>query len=374
MRLVHISDTHLGAAGFSRRVSPSGINQREEDICNSFIWAIDRILELKPDLVIHSGDLFNSVRPTNRIINLAIRQLLRLTSIDIPVIIISGNHDTPKQRGVGSVFSIFEVFPGLKLIYQDRYEKIRIKNIMVHAVPHCLSATTFQSELEKIEIEQDASFNVLTLHGVVSGIKEFSMGELSELEIPSSLFKKGFDYVALGHYHRHTQLEENVFYAGSTERLSLAELGQEKGFVEAGLSSKKIKFHSVTTRSMIELPAIGAEGKDQDQILKEIEECIEHSHIQDKIVRLKVNQIPTHVYNSLNFRRLSELKARAFYFDLKFEKKEEEERDFAAQTSIGKLSEEFSQYLKEYVIENLKRERLQELGLKYLSEKREEDE
>ncbi|MDH4222548.1 MAG: metallophosphoesterase, partial [candidate division Zixibacteria bacterium] len=176
MRIAHLSDTHLGAAGFSRRVSSSGVNQREEDICNSFVYSLDKIMELKPDLVIHSGDLFNSVRPNNRIINLAIRQLLRLTSAGIPAVIISGNHDTPKQRGVGSIFSIFEVFPGLSLVYQDRYEKIKVKDICVHAVPHCLSASTFQSELEKITHDKEVKFNVLVLHGVVAGIKEFSMG------------------------------------------------------------------------------------------------------------------------------------------------------------------------------------------------------
>lgn len=374
MRLVHISDTHLGAGGLSRKISTSGINQREEDICDAFIRAIDQILKIKPDLVIHSGDLFHSVRPTNRIINIAIRQLLRLTSVNIPVIIISGNHDTPKQRGVGSIFSFFEIFPGLSLVYQDKYEKVGINDLTVHTIPHCLSAATFQSELEKVEVDKGARFNVLTLHGVVSGIKEFSMGELSELEVPSSLFKKGFDYVALGHYHRYTQVEENVFYAGSTERVSMAELGQEKGFVEVNLSTKGIKFHTVPTRPMIELPQIYAEGKTQDDILQEVESLILENEIKDKIVRLKVTQIPAHVYNSLNFRRLSELKADALYFDLRFEKKEEKEKDFATKTSIGKLAEEFSQYLKDYVIEDLKKEKLQDLGLRYLSEKREEEE
>jgi len=374
MRLVHISDTHLGAGGLSRKVSTSGINQREEDICDAFIRAIDQIIKINPDIVIHSGDLFHSVRPTNRIINIAIRQLLRLTAVNVPVIIISGNHDTPKQRGVGSIFSFFEIFPGFSLVYQDRYEMIRIKDLALHAIPHCLSATTFQSELEKVEIDMEARFNVLTLHGVVSGIKEFSMGELSELEVPSSLFKKGFDYVALGHYHRYTQVEENVYYSGSTERVSMAELGQEKGFVEVNLSSKEIKFHTVPTRPMIELPQIHAEGKNQDELLQEIEDLIRENDIKDKIVRLKVTQIPVHVYNSLNFRRLSELKTEALYFDLRFEKKEEKEKDFTAKTSIGKLAEEFSQYLKDYVIEDMKKEKLQELGLRYLSEKREEDE
>ncbi|HVP36870.1 MAG TPA: hypothetical protein VMT04_07735, partial [Terriglobales bacterium] len=161
---------------------------------------------------------------------------------------------------------------------------------------------------------------------------------------------------------------------GSTERISMAELGQEKGFVEVNLSTKETIFHSVPTRPMIELHEIKGNGKNQDEILEEIESLIQRSNIKDKIVRLKVTQIPAHVYNSLNFRRLSELKADAFYFDLRFEKEEEEERDFTSKTSIGKLAEEFNQYLKDYIVEDLRKEKLQELGLKYLSEIKEGEE
>ena len=125
MRFIHISDSHLGASGLSRRLSPSGYNQREEDICNSFQAAVDQIIELKPDFVLHTGDLFHTVRPTNRIINFAIRQILRVVNLEIPMVIISGNHDTPKQRSVGSVFSFFEVLsPHLHLVYRNQYELI----------------------------------------------------------------------------------------------------------------------------------------------------------------------------------------------------------------------------------------------------------
>src|SRR4030066_1485377 len=106
MKFVHISDTHLGASGFGRRISSSGVNQREEDICNSFVWAIDNILELRPDFVLHSGDLFHSVRPSNRILDFALRQFLKLSQAQIPTVIISGNHDSPKQRALGSISSI----------------------------------------------------------------------------------------------------------------------------------------------------------------------------------------------------------------------------------------------------------------------------
>lgn len=370
MRFIHISDSHLGASGFSRRLSPSGYNQREEDVCNSFQAAVDQIIQLKPDFVLHSGDLFHTVRPTNRIINFAIRQILRVVSLRIPMVIISGNHDTPKQRTVGSVFSFFEVLsPLLHLVYRNQYELIQIGEVAVHAIPHCLNQEDFSQELSKVKIGagENSRFNVLMLHGVVAGIKEFSMGELAEQEIPTSSLERGFDYLALGHYHRFCQVESGGYYAGSTERLSMSELGQEKGFVEVDLQTKEVAFHAVPTREMIEFPSLNARELDQEQTLLEIEKRVQAENIEEKIVRLKVTDIPEHVYNSLDFRRIAELKSRAFHFGLKFERKEEEARDQSTKTSIGKLNMEFQQFLKQAPIENLKRERLLELGLKYLS-------
>ena len=384
MRFIHISDSHLGATGFSRRLSPSGFNQREEDICDAFASAVDQILTLKPDFVLHTGDLFHTVRPTNRIINFAVRQILRITGSQIPMAIISGNHDTPKQRSVGSVFSFFEVLsPHLHLVYRNQYELIKFNGLAIHAIPHCLDQEDLRSELAKIEISggprtadggQKASFNILMLHGVVAGIPEFSMGELAEQEIPASYLKMPFDYVALGHYHRHCQVEPRVYYAGSTERLSMSEMGQEKGFVEVDLESKEIRFHQVPTRDMIELPAIDAGSLDQEQVLVKIEKRIEATDIREKIVRLKVAGIPEDVYNSLDFRKIGELKSRAFHFDLRFEKKEEEATEQAEQTSIGKLSREFEQFLRQVPVEHLKKDRLLQLGLSYLPTESEETE
>jgi len=373
MRFVHISDSHLGASGFSRRLSPSGYNQREEDICNSFASAVDQIIELKPDFVLHTGDLFHSVRPTNRIINFAIRQILRIVSLQIPMVIISGNHDTPKQRSVGSVFSFFEVFsPFLHLVYKNKYECIHINQTAIHAIPHCLDQENFKEELAKVRIDQEAKYNILMLHGVVAGIPEFSMGELSEQEIPTSYFDLGFDYVALGHYHRHCQVEPRVLYAGSTERLSMSELGQEKGFVEVSLESQnsKVKFHPVPTREMIELPLLEAQDLDPDGVYQQIEGRANSQEITDKIVRLKIINIPEHVYSSLDFRKIAELKSKAFHFDLRFERKDEKEKALTTETSIGKLPSEFEQYIKQAVVENLNKDRLLELGLKYLTEKK----
>jgi DNA repair exonuclease SbcCD nuclease subunit len=368
MRFIHISDTHLGAATFSRRIAPSGYNQREEDICNSFISAVDKILELKPEFVLHSGDLFHSVRPTNRILHLGLEQILRLTRADIPVVIISGNHDAPKQKGVGSIFKIFTLFPNLFPVFSESYEKIKIKDAVIHAVPQCAGNEIFQTELEKVEVDENAKFNILLVHGVVAGIPEFSMGELSEQEINESYFKLSFDYVALGHYHKHCKVKDmdRVYYAGSTERLSMNELGQEKGFIEVDLEKDEVSFHQVQTREMFELPSIDASTLDPDGVLKEIEKRIEAQDIEEKIVRLKVIDIDSYVYNSLNFRMISELKSKAFHFDLKFEKKEEEKQIFPDRTSIGRLEKEFSEYLQSIQVEKLDKEKLKDLGMRYL--------
>lgn len=364
-------------------MSPSGFNQREEDICNSFACAVDRIIELKPNFVLHTGDLFHTVRPTNRIINFAVRKILRITRSHIPVVIISGNHDAPKQRAVGSVFSFFEVLsPVLHLVYKNQYELIRLDKTAIHAIPHCLDQEDLHRELAKVKPVggrrtadggQRAAYNVLMLHGVVAGIPEFSMGELAEQEIPSSYLKMPFDYVALGHYHRHCEVEPRVYYAGSTERLSMAELGQKKGFVEVDLEGKEVKFHPVPTRDMLELTPVDAGELSQEEVLLEIEKRITMQEIAEKIVRLKVENIPEHIYNSLDFRRIGELKSKAFHFDLRFNRKEEAVKDQSDRSSIGRLNQEFAQFLKQAEVEGLKKERLLQLGLGYLSTEPEEE-
>jgi DNA repair exonuclease SbcCD nuclease subunit len=266
---------------------------------------------------------------------------------------------------------------------------IELEKSAIHAIPHCLNQEDFSKELKKVTINPQDKYNILMVHGVIAGIPEFSMGELSEQEIPTSYLEKGFDYVALGHYHKFCQVESGGYYAGSTERLSMAELGQEKGFVEVEIETStvhspqstetssptiRVKFHPVPTRDMIELVAINARDLDQEEILMEIEKRVQVEDFEGKIVRLKVKSIPEHIYNSLDFRKVAELKSKAFYFDLRFERKDEETKDQSTKTSIGKLNVEFDQFLKQVAVENLNKEKLLELGLKYLTVRPVEDE
>ena len=78
MNIIHISDTHLGYSAY-HKMNNDGINQREIDNYNSFKQFVDYIVKEKPDLILHAGDLFDSVRPNNRAITFALKQILRIS-------------------------------------------------------------------------------------------------------------------------------------------------------------------------------------------------------------------------------------------------------------------------------------------------------
>jgi DNA repair protein SbcD/Mre11 len=81
MHLVHIADTHLGLAAFYHIDPESGMNLREKQVYDNFLKAIDEIIRQKPDVLVHAGDLFDTVKPKTH----AIRPLLKQsTSSTLP--------------------------------------------------------------------------------------------------------------------------------------------------------------------------------------------------------------------------------------------------------------------------------------------------
>lgn len=349
MKIIHLADTHLGHSAY-RKISENGFNQREEDVIAAFVDAVDKIIELKPDIVLHSGDLFDSVRPTNRIVRIGLEQLLRLYNAKIPFILISGNHETPKQLYKGSIYSIFDALPLNKklfnIVYKDQYESFKYDGLTVHAVPQCTSDEIFRNELKKIKIDPDTK-NVLMLHAGVTGMKEFSHGESNELLVDYEwLNGSNFDYVALGHYHGCVCVAKNAWFSGSIERMSFNEVGQMKGFLEVSLSSEtKVELKEVRTRDMIEMTAINAAGKDSIVLLDEILSEISQKAPSGKILRLIVKNIPQHVMDTLDTKRIREAAKDAVHFEPRFEKITDEGRTEEVKLSSGGVKEEFKSFL-----------------------------
>lgn len=370
MRLIHLSDSHLGHSKYSALNGESGINQRELDIYAAFAKAIDKIIELGPDLVLHSGDLFDNVRPSNRAISFALEQILRLKAAGIPLVIIAGNHSMPRMREVGSVFRIFELIGGVHPAYKGVHQKIMVKGAAISAIPHCLTEDDFKRALAEAASDPTAKYNILMLHAGFRGIKEFSMEEPGEQIVDQSELKSGFDYIALGHYHGFTKLSKNAYYAGSTERLSFNEIGQDKGLVEVSLNQDdpKIKFHPLKIRSMEEIPPLDAHDKGPDEIIEAIRRAIEAQDISNKIMRLKIRNISSTSFTSLDSKEIKRLIAPALHFEMRYVVEGEESAVQMMDGATQNLTKEFENYLSKVAITNkLNRDDLLETGKNYLN-------
>ena len=112
MRLVHLSDLHLGYRQY-QRLTPAGLNQREADVARAMQRAIDATIALAPDVVVLAGDIFHTVRPSNPAILFAFHQFARLTR-ELPratVVMVAGNHDTPRAAETGGILRLFAPAP-----------------------------------------------------------------------------------------------------------------------------------------------------------------------------------------------------------------------------------------------------------------------
>ena len=368
MKLCHFADSHLGAGENHPQRGSSGLTLRQEDIINAFTEAVDQIIEIKPDLCIHSGDLFHMVRPTNRIMAIAAEQLHKLADRNsIPTVIISGNHDAPKQPHIGAALEVFKQIENLHVVASGRLEKIRFDDVMVHALPHCLTVVSQQEQLEKCKPDINSRYNILVAHGVAAGMPEFSMADLGEQEVSLEVLDL-FDYAALGHFHNYCKVSKHGYYAGSTERLSQSEREADKGFCVVELDPLRVQFQPVSCRAMVDIPVINAKGKRGDQLAQIITDAIEKIDSSDKIVRVSVIGVTEETLKTIPSAQIAALKQKSFALDVRFEKeKSDDESGSFGRSAIGRIDHGFLEFLEIVSLDGFDRERLKQEALKYLA-------
>jgi hypothetical protein len=82
--LILIADTQIGLAAFNHLDPESGMNLREKQVYDNFLSAIDAIIKQKPGVLVHAGDLFDTVRPRTRAYTTVLEALDRLNAAGIP--------------------------------------------------------------------------------------------------------------------------------------------------------------------------------------------------------------------------------------------------------------------------------------------------
>lgn len=370
MRIVHMSDTHLGFSAYSKLDTGEGINQREADIYAAFQQAIDKAIELRPDLIVHSGDLFDTVRPQNRAIDFALRQLLRLSDAGIETVLISGNHSTPRLRETGNIFRIFEHLKHLHPIHEPGPAKVRVNDLTVTAIPHSVNPS-LQELLSQASPSEDTRFNILVLHAGILDSDTYKMDEFNEQSVSLSSIDKGWDYVALGHFHKSSKVGNNAYYSGSTERLGFGETGQKKGILEVDLASGEVKFHELAIREMVELKHLDASGLASLEILQEARDVLSTSSIEDKIARLVISGVSSDAYKSLDVSAIRRMGGSALHFELKIDRVESDKTVDSEETRIGLLADEFKRFVAKLSYPDEKKRKLLDLGMDYLTREEE---
>jgi uncharacterized protein YabN with tetrapyrrole methylase and pyrophosphatase domain len=128
--------------------------------------------------------------------------------------------------------------------------------------------------------------------------------------------------------------------------MSFNEVGQAKGFLEVDLANEtKVNLIQGRTRTMVEMPAIDASGKDSVILLDEIMGAIGKEKPSGKIIRMIIKNIPQHVMNALDTKKIREAAKDAVHFEPKYEKLNEEGKLEEVKISSGGIREEFRSFL-----------------------------
>ena len=266
IKILHLSDIHMGS-GFSHgKVNPeTGINTRLEDFVNSLSICIDRALNEPVDLVLFGGDAFPDATPPPYVHEAFASQFRRLADADIPAVLLVGNHDQHSQGNGGASLCIYRtlVVPGF--IVGDRVNTHRIAtrngDIQIITLPWLNRSTLLtRPETEGLSLAEVNDLLIQRLQPVLEGeirrldpnlptvLLAHLMGDRANLgaerflavgkgfTIPISLLiRPEFDYVALGHVHKHQNLNPAnnppVVYPGSIDRVDFSEETEAKGYI-----------------------------------------------------------------------------------------------------------------------------------------------
>ncbi|MFC2041044.1 exonuclease subunit SbcD [Chloroflexota bacterium] len=291
MKILHFADLHLGVESYGRIDPATGISSRLLDFLAALDQVVDCALENRVDLVLFCGDAYKSREPSQTQQREFARRISRLSTGGIPIFLLIGNHDLPNAIGKATTTEIFDTLAVKNVYVSNRPDIYRIQTnggtVQVASLPWLRRSALFgKEETKNLDFEQinqrlqQVLTNIIAAHvskldpGLPSilaahvGVASATVGSERLMAIGQEHFlllgnvaNPAFDYVALGHIHKHQVLSDNppVVYAGSLERVDFGEEEDEKGFylVEigpgkgAGQRSVSFAFHPVRGRRFL---------------------------------------------------------------------------------------------------------------------------
>lgn len=235
MKIMHLSDLHIG-----KKVNEYSMLQDQIYILKEILRIIDNE---KVETVIIAGDVYDRSLPPNEALELFDEFLYQLSSRNVNVFVISGNHDSPERISYGGrMMTENKIF--LSPVYDGNVKPITLNDdygeVNFYLLPFVRPADirryfpdeNIENYTDAVKVAIDnmnvdfSERNILVTHQFVTG------AELSESEdiivggtdnVSGEVFD-GFDYVALGHIHREQTVgKDNIRYCGTPLKYSFSE-------------------------------------------------------------------------------------------------------------------------------------------------------
>lgn len=364
MRLAHLADLHLGFRQFDRYEEGGGY-LREGDVERAFAAAVDQIVAEAPDAVLVAGDVFHQVRPTNRAILAAYRGVARLRAAVADVVVIAGDHDSPKTADTGRILPLLEL-AGARVVL-GAPERVQLPGCVVTCVP-----SLGHNYRPVVPAPLEGARNVLLLHGDVAGYG----GQAATID-PACL--AGWDYAALGDYHSLTEVRPWAWYSGSIEYTSTnvwADLAAGPKcwlLVELDGGPPRVQPRAIPTRLHVDLPPFDATGLSPAEVDARLADRIAEFPIDGAVARLVVLNVPREVQRHLDHAAIRRWKAAAVNFNLALRRPEAE--TLGTPASRARMHETLDARVQRFLDErdlpaDVSRPDLKELAARYMDEAR----
>jgi DNA repair protein SbcD/Mre11 len=353
MKIIHFADLHLGVEAYGHVDAATGLSSRFLDFLRSFDEMVDYAIDKQADLVLFCGDAYKSRDPSQTQQREFARRIKKISACGIPVFLLVGNHDLPNAAGRASTTEIFDTLaienvhvagkPGLYRIPTKSGETqivalpwLKRANVLAGEDAQSLDFAGLNARMQEILSNLVAELSggldpalpaVLAAHVWVQGARTGSEDTMSigqeHMLLPSAVALPCFDYVALGHIHRHQVLNENppVIYAGSLERLDFGDEDDEKGFYVAEIEHTQARrwtafeFRSVAARRFLKLKMEIEPGDAEptETVIAALKQS--QAETRGSIVRVEIS-LAREMENKLDETKIRAAASGAYYFSI----------------------------------------------------------
>ena len=345
MRILHLADIHIGVENYGRPATEADLSGLPEYFAPDvdrrrtylglstrlldFLVALDEAVEFatqqEVDLVLFAGDAYKSRDPSQTHQREFARRVATLVNRGIPVFLLTGNHDIAHSLGRATALEIFPTLgvPGVHVA--ERMETFRVETrsgpLQIVALPWIRrGALLARDEHRGATIEELARYiesdlterllseaqnldpsipAILAAHVTVAGAvtsseRSMMLGRDYSLQ-RSSVALPAFDYVALGHIHKHQQLGDHppVVYPGSLQRVDFSEEDDTKGFclVEidpAAPAGERVRWEHVPIKARTFLTIDVKVPDDAEDPTALVVREINRAHVAEAVVRVHI--------------------------------------------------------------------------------------